>query len=196
MVVRQVHWTQIFVSYSMKIDRKYANVWLEDVPNLALESSETEVSELLRDRVKVGREEFSVENTSMEVAASLLLSRKFGEDFPLKFFGSRLSMGLLRQGLITLWNTLVDEQNSEDVNVSSAATGLRKSIYVCLIAVLARHFGIPVQYIGNTGDLLRDLSKETLVASNFAAMLLFMNLKILDELSPFFTLEVLIMNIA
>jgi len=70
------------------------------------------------------------------------------------------------------------------LKVSSAATGLGKSIYLYLIAVLARHVGIPVHYIGNTGNLLIDLSKETVVACNFAAMVLFMNLKILDELGP------------
>jgi len=31
---------------------------------------------------------------------------------------------------------------------------LGKSIYIYVIAVFAQHFGIPVQYIGNTGDLL------------------------------------------
>jgi hypothetical protein len=90
----------------------------------------------------------------------------------------------LRRDLINLWNTLVEEQNTEDLKVSSAATGLGKSIYLYLIAVLARHVGIPVHYIGNTGNLLIDLSKETVVACNFAAMVLFMNLKILDELGP------------
>jgi len=75
----------------MKIDRKYANVWLEDVPNLAVESSETKVSELLAERVKFGSEEYSTENTSPEVAASFLSPQKFGEDFPLKISGSRIS---------------------------------------------------------------------------------------------------------
>jgi len=28
------HWIKIFIPNSMKIDRKYVNVWLEDVPNL------------------------------------------------------------------------------------------------------------------------------------------------------------------
>jgi len=32
------HWTKIFIPNSKKIDRKYANVWLEDVPNLSVES--------------------------------------------------------------------------------------------------------------------------------------------------------------
>jgi len=70
------------------------------------------------------------------------------------------------------------------LNVLSAASGLGKSIYLYLIAVFARHFKIPVQYIGNTGDLLEP--KESSIASNFAAMLLFMNLKILDKLGPFY----------
>jgi hypothetical protein len=64
---------------------------LEDVPNLSVESSETKVSELLGGRVKIGSEEFSTEITSLEVAASLLSPKKFGEDFPLKISGSRIS---------------------------------------------------------------------------------------------------------
>ncbi|KAK4528323.1 hypothetical protein GAYE_SCF55G6263 [Galdieria yellowstonensis] len=70
------------------------------------------------------------------------------------------------------------------LNILSAASGLGKSIYLYLIAVFARHFGIPVQYIGNTRDLFEH--KERSIASTFAAMLLFMNLKILDELGPFY----------
>jgi len=86
------HWTKIFVPDSMKIDKKkYVDVWLEDVPNLSVESSETKVSELLGGRVKIGSEEFSTEITSLEVAASLLSPKKFGEDFPLKISGSRIS---------------------------------------------------------------------------------------------------------
>jgi len=53
------HWKKIFVPDGMKIDRKYANVWLEDVPNLSVESSETKVSEYLGETFKVGDEELS-----------------------------------------------------------------------------------------------------------------------------------------
>jgi len=41
-----------------------------------------------------------------------------------------------------------------------------------------------VQYIGNTRDLFEP--EERSIASSFAAMLLFLNLKILDELGPFY----------
>jgi len=83
----------------MKIDRKYANVWLENVPNLAVESSETKVSELLGERVKIVSEEYSTKNTSLEVAASLLSPKKFGEDSPLKISGSRISRFDFETGL-------------------------------------------------------------------------------------------------
>jgi len=94
----------------MKIDRKYASVWLEDVPNLSVDSSEAKVSELLGERVKTGSEEFSTENTSLE-AASLLLPKKSGDDFPLESCGSKISRVFLRRDLINLWNAVVGEQN-------------------------------------------------------------------------------------
>jgi len=71
------------------------------------------------------------------------------------------------------------------LNVLSAASGLGKSIYLYLIAVFARHFKIPVQYIGNAGELLGEESDDNSVASQYAAMLLFMNMGILDNLAPF-----------
>ncbi|KAK4526218.1 hypothetical protein GAYE_SCF22MG4132 [Galdieria yellowstonensis] len=170
----------------MKIDRKYANVWLEDVPNLSVESSEPKVSELLGETFKVGNEELSTRGASLNVASPLLLPKKFGEDFPLESSSSKISRVFLRLDLIDLWNGLVDERNMRKLNILSAASGLGKSIYLYLIAVFARHFGIPVQYIGNTSDLFENLPEERSIASTFAAMLLFMNLKILDELGPFY----------
>jgi len=178
------HWTKIFVPDGMKIDRKYANVWLEDVPNLSVESSETKVSEYLGETFKVGNEELSTRDASLKVASSTLLPKKFARNFPLKRSGSRISRVFLREDFINLWNALVDEQDTDELRILSAASGLGKSIYLYLVAVFARHFGIPVQYIGNTRDLLEP--KESSIASNFAAMLLFMNLKILDELGPFY----------
>jgi len=180
------HWTKIFVPDGMKIDRKYANVWLEDVPNLSVESSETKVSEYLGETFKVGNEELSTRDASLKVASSLLLPKKFARSFPLKSSGSRISRVFLREDFINLWNALVDEQNTEELRILSSASGLGKSIYLYLIAVFARHFKIPVQYIGNTRDLFENLPNERSIASNFAAMLLFMNLNILDKLGPFY----------
>ncbi|KAK4523504.1 hypothetical protein GAYE_PCTG60G1400 [Galdieria yellowstonensis] len=180
------HWTKIFVPDGMKIDRKYANVWLEDLPNLSVESSETKVSEYLGETFKVGNEELSTRGASLTVASPLLLPKKFGEDFPLESSGSKISRVFLRPDLIDLWNGLVDERNMRKLNILSAASGLGKSIYLYLIAVFARHFGIPMQYIGNTSDLFENLPNEGSIASKFAAMLLFMNLNILNELGPFY----------
>ncbi|KAK4526786.1 hypothetical protein GAYE_SCF27MG4703 [Galdieria yellowstonensis] len=156
-------WEQVFDPVTLKIDRKYANVWLEDLPDLSVECSVTKVSELLGEKIK---------------------------------------------DLINLWNALEDAQNSSKLNILSAANGLGKSIYLYLIAVFARHFGIPVQYIGNTGDLLREKVDDDLVACNYvgntgatlrkkfdyklvarkyAAMLLFMNSGTLDSLEPFYS---------
>jgi len=39
------------------------------------------------------------------------LPKKFGEDFPLKKSGSRISRIFLREDFITLWNALVDDEN-------------------------------------------------------------------------------------
>ncbi|KAK4523732.1 hypothetical protein GAYE_SCF00G1628 [Galdieria yellowstonensis] len=178
------HWTKIFVPDGMKIDKKYANVWLEDVPNLSVESSETKISEYLGENFKVGNEELSTRDASLNVTSSLLLPKKFARSFPLKSCGSRISRVFLREDFINLWNALVDEQDTEELRILSSASGLGKSIYLYLIAVFARHFEIPVQYIGNTRDLLKPNEKS--IASNFAAMLLFMNLNILDELGPFY----------
>ncbi|KAK4526415.1 hypothetical protein GAYE_SCF24G4330 [Galdieria yellowstonensis] len=194
-------WEHVFDPVTMKIDRKYANVWLEDLPDLSVECSVTEVSELLGEKIKVGSEEFSTRDSSLVDAASLLRPKRLAKNFPLKSSGSRISRGFLRQDLINLWNALA--QNSSKLNILSAASGLGKSIYLYLIAVFARHFGIPVQYIGNTGDLLREKVDDNsvsrnyvenagtmlrkkfdykLVARKYAAMLLFMNLGTLDSL--------------
>ncbi|KAK4522864.1 hypothetical protein GAYE_PCTG32G0754 [Galdieria yellowstonensis] len=201
---RHMKWEQVFDPVTMKIDRKYANFWLEDLPDLSVECSVTKVSKLLGEKIKVGSEEFSTRDSSLVDAASLLRAKRFAKNFPLKSSGSRISGVFLRQDIINLWNALVDEENTEELKVISAASGLGKSIYLYLIAVFARHFGIPVQYIGNTGDLLRQkvdvdsvacnyvgnsgamLRKKfdyNLVARKYAAMLLFMNPGILDSVA-------------
>ncbi|KAK4527848.1 hypothetical protein GAYE_SCF46G5781 [Galdieria yellowstonensis] len=203
-------WEQVFDPVTMKIDRKYDNVWLEDLPDLSVECSVSKVSELLGEKIKVGSEEFSTRDSSLVDAASLLRPKRFAKNFPLKISGSRISGVFLRQDIINLWNALVDEENTEELKVISAASGLGKSIYLYLIAVFARHFGIPVQYIENTGDLLRQkvdvdsvacnyvgnsgamLRKKfdyNLVARKYAAMLLFMNSGNLDSLDPFYSLR-------
>ncbi|KAK4528873.1 hypothetical protein GAYE_SCF66G6821 [Galdieria yellowstonensis] len=178
------HWTEIFVPDSKKIDEKFRNVFLNDLPDLRADCSKTEISALLGKTIKVGNEELSTRDASLKVASSLLLPKKFGEDFPLESSGGKISRVFLRQDLIDLWNGLVDERNMRKLNILSAASGLGKSIYLYLIAVFARHFEIPVQYIGNTRDLLKP--KESSIASKFAAMLFFMNLNILDKLGPFY----------
>ncbi|KAK4525072.1 hypothetical protein GAYE_SCF19G3915 [Galdieria yellowstonensis] len=178
-------WEHVFDRVTMKIDRKYANVWLEDLPDLAVECSVTKVSELLGKKIKVGSEEFSTRDSSLVDVASLLRPKRMAKNFPLKSSGSRISR----------------------LNILSAASGLGKSIYLYLIAVFARHFGIPVQYIGNTGDLLREKVDDNsvsrnyvenagtmlrkkfdykLVARKYAAMLLFMNSGTLDSLKLFY----------
>ncbi|KAK4525357.1 hypothetical protein GAYE_SCF09G3265 [Galdieria yellowstonensis] len=202
------HWTEIFVTDSKKIDEKFRNVFLNDLPDLRADCSKTEISALLGKTIKVGNEELSTRDASLNVASSLLLPKKFGEDFPLESSGGKISRVFLRQDLIDLWNGLVDERNMRKLNILSAASGLGKSIYLYLIAVFARHFGIPVQYIGNTSDLLGQeddnrsvvrnyvgntesmLHKrfdDKLVARKYAAMLLFMNSGILGSLGPFYS---------
>jgi hypothetical protein len=96
-----------------------------------------------------------------------LRPKRLAKNFPLKSSGSRISRVFLRQDIINLRNTLVDEENTEELKVTSAASGLGKSIYLYLIAVFARHFGIPVQYIGNMGNLLGQEAKGDLVARNY-----------------------------
>ncbi|KAK4528554.1 hypothetical protein GAYE_SCF61G6498 [Galdieria yellowstonensis] len=181
---KHMEWEQVFDPGTMKIDRKYANVWLENVPSLDVECSETKVSDYLGETFKVGDEELSTRDASLKVASSILFPKKFGEDFPLESSGSKISRVFLRPDLIDLWNGLVDERNMRRLNILSAASGLGKSIYLYLIAVFARHFEIPVQYIGNSRDLLKP--KESSIASKFATMLFFMNLNILDKLGPFY----------
>jgi len=180
----RMDWEQVFIPGTMKINIENSNVWLENVPNLGVECSETKVSEYLGETFKVGNEELSTRGASLKVASSIVLPKKFGEDFPLESSGSKISRVFLRPDLVDLWNGLVDERNMRRLNILSAASGSGKTIYLYLIAVFARHFGIPVQYIGNTRDLFEP--EERSIASSFAAMLLFLNLKILDELGPFY----------
>jgi hypothetical protein len=56
---------QVFDPVTVKIDNKYANASLEDVPNLAAECSITRISELLGEKV-FGREDFSAEYSPMK----------------------------------------------------------------------------------------------------------------------------------
>ncbi|KAK4528679.1 hypothetical protein GAYE_SCF63G6624 [Galdieria yellowstonensis] len=164
---KHMEWEQVFDPGTMKIDRKYANVWLENVPSLDVECSETKVSDYLGETFKVGDEEFFRRDASLEVASSILLPKKFGEDFPLESSGSKISRVFLRPDLIDLWNGLVDERNMRRLNIFSAASGLGKTIYLYLIAVFARYFEIPVQYIGNTRDLLGQEGDDRSVARNY-----------------------------
>jgi len=168
-------WEQVFDPVTMKIDEKFRNIWLEDLPRLDKECSETKVSDFLGEKLTVGSEEFSTENTSLEAASSLLLPKKFARSFPLKSSGNRISRVFLREDLITLWNALVDEENTNELNVLSAASGLGKSIYLYLIAVFARHFKIPLQYIGNASSLVEDETNQERVVKRYLSMLLFMN---------------------
>ncbi|KAK4527598.1 hypothetical protein GAYE_SCF41G5521 [Galdieria yellowstonensis] len=179
-------WEQVFVPGTMKINIENSNVWLENVPNLGVECSERKVSDYLGETIKVGDEELSTRDASLKVASFILLPKKFARSFPLKSSGSRISRIFLREDFINLWNALVDEQDTEELRILSSTSGLGKSIYLYLIAVFARHFGVPVQYIGNTSDLFENLPEERSIARNFAAMLLFMNLNILNELGPFY----------
>jgi len=126
----------------------------------------------------------------------------------LKSSGSTISRIFLREDFINLWNALVDEQDTEELRILSSASGLVKSIYLYLIAVFARHFKIPVQYIrntrgllgqegddrsvahnyvGNTESMLHKRFDDKLVARKYAAMLLFMNSGILGSLGPFYS---------
>ncbi|KAK4526948.1 hypothetical protein GAYE_SCF29G4867 [Galdieria yellowstonensis] len=168
-------WEQVFDPVTMKIDRKYANVWLEDLPDLSVESSVTKVSDFLGEKLRVGSEEVSTKDLSLNAASSILLPKKFDEDFPLKSCGSKISRVFLREDLITLWNALVDGENRRKFNVLSAASGLGKSIYLYLITVFARHFKIPVQYIGNASSLVEDEANQERVVKRYLSMLLFMN---------------------
>ncbi|KAK4528322.1 hypothetical protein GAYE_SCF55G6262 [Galdieria yellowstonensis] len=105
---KHMEWEQVFDPGTMKIDRKYANVWLENVPSLDVECSETKVSDYLGETFKVGDEELSTRDASLKVASSILFPKKFGEDFPLESSGSKISRVFLRPDLIDLWNGLVD----------------------------------------------------------------------------------------
>ncbi|KAK4528808.1 hypothetical protein GAYE_SCF64G6755 [Galdieria yellowstonensis] len=170
-----MEWEQVFDPVTMKINEKFRNIWLEDLPRLDKECSETKVSEFLGEKLRVGSEEVSTKDLSLNAASSILLPKKFDEDFPLKSCGSKISRVFLREDLITLWNALVDGENRRKLNVLSAASGLGKSIYLYLITVFARHFKIPVQYIGNASSLVEDETNQERVVKRYLSMLLFMN---------------------
>ncbi|KAK4528678.1 hypothetical protein GAYE_SCF63G6623 [Galdieria yellowstonensis] len=170
-----MEWEQVFDPVTMKINEKFRNIWLDDLPRLDKECSETKVSEFLGEKLRVGSEEVSTKDLSLNAASSILLPKKFDEDFPLKSCGSKISRVFLREDLITLWNALVDGENRRKLNVLSAASGLGKSIYLYLITVFARHFKIPVQYIGNVSSLVEDETNQERVVKRYLSMLLFMN---------------------
>jgi len=58
---RDIHmdWERVFIPGTMKINIENSNVWLENVPNLCVECSETKVSEYLGETFKVWDEELS-----------------------------------------------------------------------------------------------------------------------------------------
>jgi len=76
-----IKWEQVFDSVTMKIDGKFANVWLEGLPDLFAECSRIKVSELLGENVKVGSEEFFTRAASLRAASSILYPKNFAKTF-------------------------------------------------------------------------------------------------------------------
>jgi len=179
---------QYFYTWYLEDRRKVRQLLVQNVPNLSEECSKTNIADLFWEKVKIGNEEFSTELLSLEDASRLLFPRKFGEAFPLQNSRTGVSRIFLRLDLIRLWDGLIDgsdlniEDRRCDFKVVYAPSGLGTSVYLYLVAVFARHHQIPVQYFGNTTFLLEELPYEQTVARKFAAMLLFMNARILENL--------------
>ncbi|GJQ12679.1 hypothetical protein GpartN1_g4470.t1 [Galdieria partita] len=185
-----VRYEEIFQD-GLKIDEKFNNVWLMNLPNFEQECELKSVSSVLGEKVRVGGEVFEIGKETFKDIAQLLSPKHFAEDFPIQPSPGNISRIFLRREFIRRWNKYIGSLEAEGCNLSSeqiifsAACGLGKSVDLYMAAVFSRHCRIPLQYIGNAAVWLGETSNISQVVSRYLKMLLFMNADILEEMPSF-----------
>ncbi|GJQ09776.1 hypothetical protein GpartN1_g1567.t1 [Galdieria partita] len=185
---------------SLKIDEKFNNVWLTNLPNLQQECKFKTVASVIGERVQVGGEIFTLGEETFEDVAQLVSPKQFPEDFPVEKSSGKTSRVFLRGGFIRKWNRLIESLGviapnlPRRQNVLSAASGVGKSVELYMAAVFSMHCRIPLQYIGNTAAWLAEVSNISQMVALYLKMLLFMNFFILDDLPSFESRDYKIFN--
>ncbi|GJQ11733.1 hypothetical protein GpartN1_g3524.t1 [Galdieria partita] len=194
-----VRYEEIFHD-GLKIDEKFSNVWLTNLPDLRQECLFKTLSSIVGEKVQVGGKVFEVGEDTFEEIAPLLVPKKFPKDFPVEKSAGKISRIFLREEFIKRWNSHIESLDAEGCSppsqqiIVSAASGLGKSVDLYLAAVFSRHCSIPLQYIGNAAAWLGDNRVITEVVPLYLKMLLFMNFSILDELRSFQSRDYEVLN--
>ncbi|GJQ13910.1 hypothetical protein GpartN1_g5701.t1 [Galdieria partita] len=192
---RYVDFREIFVPNEFKIDEKFSNVWLTNLPNLHRECVFKTVASVLGEKIQVGGKVFEVGEETFRDTAHLVAPKQFPEDFPVEGADGKISRIFLRREFIKRWNKHIESLDAEGCSlprrqiIVSAASGLGKSVELYMAAVFSRHCGIPVQYIANTWEWLTKINDISDVFSGYLKMLLFMNADILEEMPCFMTTD-------
>ncbi|GJQ14723.1 hypothetical protein GpartN1_g6514.t1 [Galdieria partita] len=188
---RYVDFREIFVQDDVKIDEKFSNVWLTNLPYLQQECLFKTVASVLGEKIQVGGKVFKVGEETFEDVAPLLVPKKFPEDFPVQPSPGNISRIFLRREFIKRWNRHIESLDAKGCSpppqqiIVSAASGLGKSVELYMAAVFSRHCRIPLQYIGNAEAWLKNCSNISQMVSRYLKMLLFMNADILEEMPSF-----------
>ncbi|GJQ09615.1 hypothetical protein GpartN1_g1406.t1 [Galdieria partita] len=191
---RYIDFREIFVQDDFKIDEKFSNMWLTNLPDLQQECLFKTVASIIGEKVQVGGKVFKVGKETFKEIALLLVPKQFPEDFPVEKGVGNISRIFLREEFIKRWNRHIESLDAKGSSlprrqiVISAASGLGKSVDLYLAAVFSRYCRIPLQYIGNAEAWLnvKSISK---VVSRYLKMLLFINADILQEMPCFMSID-------
>ncbi|GJQ09909.1 hypothetical protein GpartN1_g1700.t1 [Galdieria partita] len=188
---RYIDFRDIFVQDDCKIDEKFSNVWLTNLPNLQQECFFKTVASVLGEKIQIRGKVFQVGKETFEDLAQLVAPKQFPDDFPVEKSAGKISRIFLRREFIRKWNRLIESLGviapnlPRRQNVLSAASGVGKSVELYMAAVFSMHCRIPLQYIGNAAAWLEEISNISQIVTLYLKMLLYMNFSILDELPSF-----------
>ncbi|GJQ14721.1 hypothetical protein GpartN1_g6512.t1 [Galdieria partita] len=188
-----VRYEEIFHD-GLKIDEKFSNVWLTNLPDLQQECLFKTVASVVGEKVQVGGKVFEVGKQTFKEIAPLLVPKQFPEDFPVEKGVGNISRIFLREEFIKRWNRHIESLDAKGSSlprrqiVISAASGLGKSVDLYMAAIFSRYCRIPLQYIGNAEAWL-NVNSISKVVSRYLKMLLFINADILQEMPCFMSID-------
>ncbi|GJQ15275.1 hypothetical protein GpartN1_g7066.t1 [Galdieria partita] len=191
---RYIDFREIFVQDDFKIDEKFSNMWLTNLPDLPQECLFKTVASVIGEKVQVGGKVFKVGKETFKEIAPLLVPKQFPEDFPVEKGVGNISRIFLREEFIKRWNRHIESLDAKGSSlppqqiIVSAASGLGKSVDLYLAAVFSRYCSIPLQYIGNAEAWL-NVNSISQVVSRYLKMLLFINAEILQEMPCFMSID-------
>ncbi|GJQ12170.1 hypothetical protein GpartN1_g3961.t1 [Galdieria partita] len=188
---RYIDFREIFVQDDFKIDEKFSNMWLTNLPDLQQECLFKTVASIIGEKVQVGGKVFEVGKETFKEIALLLVPKQFPEDFPVEKGVGNISRIFLREEFIKRWNRHIESLDAKGSSlppqqiIVSAASGLGKSVDLYMAAVFSRYCRIPLQYIGSAEAWLGESTEFSVVLLLYLKMLLFMNADIADDLPEF-----------